>query len=128
MSLTGERYLIETLMPLTSYSDPATIRALIDYRINGLSGIKAADLHGLPHRNTVYRANVHYDRIKKIVLDIIPALGFNLLFAKERGAIDQPKEVRVSPNGLWSFTEGDGSYETACLDFFVKLGDRFEQL
>lgn len=128
MSLTGERYLIETLMPLTSYSDPATIQALIDYRVNGLSGMKAAELHGLPHRNTVYRASSHYNIIKRKVLDIIPALGFNLLFAKERGAIVQPKAIRVSPNGLWSFTEGDGSYETACLDFFIKLGDRFEQL
>lgn len=71
-------------MPLTSYSEPATIQALIDYRLNGLSGIKAAELHGLPHRNTVYRASNHYDIIKKKVLDIIPALGFNLLFAKER--------------------------------------------
>lgn len=128
MSSTGERYLIETLMPLTSYSDPATIQALIDYRLNGLSGIKAAELHGLPHRNTVYRASSHYDIIKKKVLDIIPALGFNLLFAKERGSIEQPKEVHVDLNGLWSFTDDDGSYETACLEFFVKLGDRFEKL
>ncbi|HDX9006527.1 TPA: hypothetical protein RQO57_003592 [Aeromonas dhakensis] len=115
-------------MPLTSYSDPATIQALIDYRLNGLSGVKAASLHGLPHRNTVYRANAHYKIIKDKILDIIPALGFNLLFAKVNGTIGKPKEVRISPDGLWSFPDSDGSYETACLEFFVKLGDRFEQL
>ncbi|QLI60484.1 hypothetical protein IBG34_23315 (plasmid) [Aeromonas media] len=115
-------------MSLTSYSDSAIVQALIDYKINGLSGDQAAKKHGLPHRNTVYRANNQYKRLEGRILELIPLLGFTKLLAKERGGSVEPLPVTMDEQGKWRFIGSFGSHDKPNLEFFVKVGDRLVQL
>lgn len=128
MSSVGEQYIIESIMSLTSYSDKPIIQALIDYKLNGMSGLKAAKKHGLPHRNTVYRADAQYRKFESRILDIIPMMGGVILLARERGGAVDPLPVAMDEQGEWSFTGCSKAYEKADLEFFVKVRNRLVQL
>lgn len=128
MRSVGERFIIESIMSLTNYSDRSIILALIDYKLNGLSGDQAAKKHGLHHRNTVYRADAQLKNIERRIFEIIPNLGFTVLYAKAVGDPGDPQVVTMDDQGKWSFIGVEGVHEQSSLVFFVKVGNRTVQL
>lgn len=128
MSSVSEQFIIESIMSLTSYRDRQVIQALIDYRLNGLSGDQAAKKHGLPHRNTVYRADAQYQRFERHILKLIPSMGFTKLLAKEVGGSGEPMQVTVDEDGNWLFIGIPGSHGKTDLEFFVEVGGKLVKL
>lgn len=128
MDSVSEQFIIESIMSLTSYSDRPTIQALIDYKLNGLSGDQAAKKHGLPHRNTVYRAHAQYKRLEGQLQKLIPLLGFTKLLAREVGGAMKPLPVTMNEQGQWLFIGCPGSHNKADLEFFVRVSDTLVRL
>lgn len=122
MSNDCEEILIRAVMSsnLSSYKAPEIINALVDYRVNGCSGVEAARVNGLHHRNTVYRAEKHYEGIIETINDIIIAMGKADLYAKTC-RMNEPALTKIERDWFLSIAGAQhASVDTICL--YAKLG------
>lgn len=121
-----KRFLIHFILAKSKYNDPSVIQAVEDFKLNGLSGLDAAFKNGIKHRNTVYRAASHYDKIVSMVEEVAPVMGFNWLYALNCND-PQSSYFKVIPSGQseWvSLCDGE-PVDRKKIKLFIKSQDGF---
>ena len=121
----AKRFLIEFILGESKYNNAEIIGAVIDFKVGGLSGIDAATRNGVKHRNTVYRATKHYDKIVGLVEGSALAMGLNWLYANRKGKADDCFKVVPIDESSWLSLSDGLEFDRSEINLFVKVQDRF---
>lgn len=121
-----KQFLIRLALEGSIYDNPDLVKAVMDFKLKNLSGSDAAKRNGIKHRNTVYRAAAHVDKIGLMVETIAPLMGFSWLYAQDRASDNKDyfKVVPVNPTQWRALCCGEIK-ERNQINLFVKINDSF---